>query len=69
MIVFGGRYRYRRTHFKKSEGVCADKTTLIVSHRISSIKHADLILVLEMEQIIHKGKHRELALKAGYYKI
>jgi len=50
------------------KGICADKTTLIVSHRISSIKHADLILVLENGEIIQQGKHRELALKAGYYK-
>jgi len=47
---------------------CKDKTTLIVSHRVSSAKNADEILVLEDGKIIEKGTHSELLSLNGYYK-
>lgn len=43
------------------------KTCFIVAHRISSVKEADLILVLENGRIIEKGKHDDLLIKKGYY--
>jgi ATP-binding cassette subfamily B multidrug efflux pump len=43
-------------------------TTLIVSHRISSIKHADKIIVLDQGEIIQKGTHQSLSSKEGFYK-
>ena len=43
------------------------RTTLIISHRVSSVKHADEILVLEQGEIIEKGTHQELLEKKGYY--
>ena len=45
-----------------------DKTTLIVSHRVSSAKNADIILVLQDGQILQRGKHDELIAREGYYK-
>lgn len=48
--------------------VSKNKTTLIVSHRISSIKNADSIIVLDKGKIIQKGTHTELVNKNGYYK-
>ena len=45
-----------------------NKTTLIVSHRISSLKHADQIVVLENGKIIQQGKHIDLIGVEGYYK-
>ena len=45
-----------------------DKTTLIVSHRVSSAKNADIILVLQDGQILQRGKHDELIARDGYYK-
>jgi ATP-binding cassette subfamily B protein len=48
--------------------VSKNKTTLIVSHRISSIKNADAIIVLENGEIIQQGTHNELVNKNGYYK-
>ncbi|MFT7330070.1 MAG: ATP-binding cassette subfamily B multidrug efflux pump [Roseivirga sp.] len=43
-------------------------TTLIVSHRISSIKHADKIIVLDQGEIIQEGTHQSLSSKEGFYK-
>lgn len=45
-----------------------EKTTIIVSHRISSVKNADKILVLEEGEIIQKGTHNQLLNEDGYYK-
>ncbi len=45
-----------------------NKTTLIVSHRISSLKHADQIVVLENGKIIQQGKHADLIESEGYYR-
>ena len=45
-----------------------NKTTLIVSHRVSSAKNADVILVLQDGQILQQGKHEELIAREGYYK-
>jgi ATP-binding cassette subfamily B protein len=44
------------------------KTTIIVSHRISSVKNADNIIVLEQGKIIQQGSHNELVNTEGYYK-
>ncbi len=44
-----------------------DKTCFIIAHRISSVKEADLILVMENGRIIEGGKHTELLMKKGYY--
>ena len=45
----------------------AERTTIIVSHRISTIKAADQIVVLEGGRITQRGKHYELIEKPGYY--
>lgn len=45
----------------------AEKTTLIISHRISSVKHADTILVLEDGKIVEIGTHKNLLEKKGVY--
>lgn len=48
--------------------VAANKTTIIVSHRVSSAKKADKIIVLENGKIIQKGTHASLVNTDGYYK-
>ncbi|MBL7884776.1 MAG: ABC transporter ATP-binding protein, partial [Bacteroidia bacterium] len=47
--------------------VMLDKTSIIISHRVSSVKHADHIIVLENGEIIEQGKHQELLNKQGNY--
>ncbi len=48
--------------------VTKNSTTLIVSHRISSAKNADIIFILDNGKIIQKGSHDELVKTFGYYK-
>ena len=50
------------------ERISKNTTTVIVSHRISSVKNADHIIVLEDGQIIQEGTHNQLVRKNGYYK-
>ena len=44
-----------------------DRTTLIVAHRLSTITHADKIVVMENGQIVETGTHQELIQKQGAY--
>lgn len=48
--------------------VCAGKTTIIVSHRVSSAKNADKIIILEDGKIAQQGTHNQLVNQEGYYK-
>ncbi len=48
--------------------ITKDKTTIIVSHRISSAKNADKIIILEDGQILQEGTHQQLLGADGYYK-
>ncbi|MGA9639706.1 ABC transporter ATP-binding protein [Flavobacterium sp.] len=47
--------------------ICKDKTTIIVSHRVSSAKNADKIIILDQGKIIQQGSHNQLINEKGYY--
>lgn len=52
---------------KAFEVLMKGKTTFIVAHRLSTIKNADLILVMNSGKVIEQGKHSELLDKHGFY--
>ena len=48
--------------------ISKNKTTIIVSHRISSVKNADKIIILEDGEIVQRGSHQQLLDTEGYYR-
>ena len=50
------------------EEVSKNKTTFIISHRVSSAKNADKIIILDGGRIIQQGSHNQLINQKGYYK-
>ena len=47
---------------------CKNKTTILVSHRVSSAKNATKIIILDEGEIIQQGTHNQLIEQEGYYK-
>ena len=48
-------------------GLMATRTTFVVSHRVSTVKGADLIVVLKDGRIVERGTHAELVGRGGFY--
>ena len=45
-----------------------DRTCFVVAHRLTTIKRADIILVMKDGKVIEKGTHKELLYKGGFYR-
>jgi ATP-binding cassette subfamily B protein len=52
---------------KRLRNVMKDRTSIIISHRISTVKDADLIVVLNNGEIVERGNHQELVAIGGIY--
>lgn len=53
---------------RELKATLAGRTTFIIAHRISSLKHADEIIVLEEGKVVERGTHDELVQKNGAYR-
>jgi ATP-binding cassette subfamily B protein len=47
--------------------LAADRTTLVIAHRLSTVKDADTIVVLDDGEVVERGSHEELLAAAGLY--
>lgn len=45
----------------------SDKTTIISAHRLSSVEHANLIIVIDKGKVVERGTHKELMTLDGWY--
>ncbi len=48
--------------------LCAGRTTFVIAPRFSTVKHADLVLVLKDGRIVERGRHEELIRDKGFYR-
>jgi len=49
------------------ESITAGRTSLMIAHRLSTVRNADVILVVKDGKIVEQGNHKELLKKKGYY--
>ncbi|KWH44230.1 type I secretion system permease/ATPase [Burkholderia cepacia] len=47
--------------------ICSGRTVIIIAHRLSTVRQADLILAMDKGKIVERGTHESLSLRGGYY--
>jgi ATP-binding cassette, subfamily B, heavy metal transporter len=59
--------RTERVIQQELEGISRSRTTLVIAHRLSTVVHADQILVMDHGRIVERGTHSELLARRGAY--
>ncbi len=49
------------------ETIMAERTAIVIAHRLSTVKHADRIIVMRLGEIIEEGRHDDLMQRGGHY--
>ncbi|HBM61819.1 MAG TPA: multidrug ABC transporter ATP-binding protein, partial [Citreicella sp.] len=49
------------------EAMSKGRTTITIAHRLSTVRHADLIVVMHRGRVVETGRHEALAAKGGIY--
>ncbi len=49
------------------KSMCAGRTVIIIAHRLTAVRHADLIVAMDKGQIVERGNHETLLRLGGYY--
>jgi ATP-binding cassette subfamily B protein len=52
---------------RRLDAILRQRTTVLISHRVSTVQHADQIVVLRDGRIVERGTHAELLERNGYY--
>jgi subfamily B ATP-binding cassette protein MsbA len=54
---------------KATDKITEHQTSIVIAHRLTTVKKADRIIVMDKGKIVEQGSHLELLEKNGYYKM
>ena len=60
-------YESERIVQRNMHSICRDRTVFIIAHRLSAVRHADRILVIDQGQVVEQGAHETLIRRHGQY--